>query len=800
MRWGEPNRLPPLRRGRGIAAAALLTVGLVAAYAILAVLSLTSVAPSLLDRVPTTLGRIVGPGSVPAAQPKAEDVLTTPTAPQLDLLAVTFPPIATSTSQSQSFTLENTAQTSLNLSVSVFGAAGVTATFPNSGQTQRLATGRQTEVTVTTDPMHAGSLAGGTVQVSIAGLSKPLVVRLSGAQAPLPPGAVTATPEAKGAVHVTWIASPSTGVAGYQVDRRVQGGQWQPLPGAAPASGIVDQTGTDGQTLQYRVRAITAGVTPQLLSAFGGAGSAVTDASAPIPPTDIKIAPDFVNLANQNAVPVEVDLPPTSAQTDVVSVTLTDGAGGSATATAAGGQPSVVIPVDASGLAPGPITSSVTLTDAVGNVTPPTTGPTVTKDIQPPDAPTDATAPEVVNSTMESSVPVVVHLADAESGERVHVEITGGAKTADASADASGAATTVSVDASNLPDGPLAVSAWAVDAAGNTSKPTDGGTITKDTSAPEAAANIHVQAGDSNPAGYVNAASAGSVMVVVHFPQATDPADEIGISVGGIRVHRDGGADTYLVGPFDLSGRPDGSVPLSVTVTDSAGNSNTTTDSAVKDTVAPAPPTSFTVPETADNGAGFVNSFTQHAAIIQATFPDGTDSTDTLTASVNGIDLGTRVGGSIAVQWKADVSGLPDGQLDLSGTITDAAGNSTDFSGRAVKETQAPPPPVAAHVIGFCQPDTITPSTAPNVSVQVVLPDMPGLSGDVAVTLTDSAGHTAYGTAFGGPGIVVVHGIDASSFVPGHVHVSVSVTDAAGNTSTFDGTTATYIDPTNQDE
>jgi hypothetical protein len=41
---------------------------------------------------------------------------------------------------------------------------------------------------------------------------------------------------------------------------------------------------------------------------------------------------------------------------------------------------------------------------------------------------------------------------------------------------------------------------------------------------------------------------------------------------------------------------------------------------------------------------------------------------------------------------------------------------------------------------------------------------------------------------------VVVHGIDASSFVPGHVQVSVSVTDSAGNTSTFDGTTAVLTD------
>ena len=80
------------------------------------------------------------------------------------------------------------------------------------------------------------------------------------------------------------------------------------------------------------------------------------------------------------------------------------------------------------------------------------------------------------------------------------------------------------------------------------------------------------------------------------------------------------------------------------------------------------------------------------------------------------------------------------------------------------------------------------------MAVQVVLPDAPGLSGTVTVTLTDSAGHTASGSAWGGPGIVVIHGIDAGSFVPGHVHLAVSVTDSAGNASTFDGTTAVLTD------
>src|SRR4249920_3643604 len=77
MRWGEPTRLPPLRRGRGLAAAALLTVGLVAAYAILGVLSLTSVAPSFLHGLPRTIGAGSGePTKIPAVRQRLRDLAT----------------------------------------------------------------------------------------------------------------------------------------------------------------------------------------------------------------------------------------------------------------------------------------------------------------------------------------------------------------------------------------------------------------------------------------------------------------------------------------------------------------------------------------------------------------------------------------------------------------------------------------------------------------------------------------------------------------------------------------------------
>ncbi|MGH3141156.1 MAG: hypothetical protein ACRDQE_15615, partial [Gaiellales bacterium] len=300
-------------------------MGLVAAYVVLGVLSLTSVAPStLLKSLPRSVSDITG-GSVPANTPEVSDLVTAPVAAtSLDTFVLDLgAPGGTSDALTQSFVLQNKAVAPVNLSVAVTGVLGVQATFPDNSSIKRLPAGGQTSVTVTSDPMHAGSLNGGQVVISVRGVAKSLTVPLKGAQAPLPPGAVTATPEAGGAVHVTWAASPSTGVAGYEVDRRVSGGPWQTLDASASAGGVVDSAGPDGQAVDYRVSAITAGVQPTLLSVSSGA-SAVPDATPPDLPTDVTPLPGFVNQGNENAVPVKVFLPQTSAPTDVVSVTLTN--------------------------------------------------------------------------------------------------------------------------------------------------------------------------------------------------------------------------------------------------------------------------------------------------------------------------------------------------------------------------------------------------------------------------------------------------------------------------------------------
>ena len=67
----------------------------------------------------------------------------------------------------------------VNISLAVVGAPGVQAAFPDNSPHERLPANHKTSVTVTSDPMHAGSLNGGQVVISVSGVAKPLTVPLS---------------------------------------------------------------------------------------------------------------------------------------------------------------------------------------------------------------------------------------------------------------------------------------------------------------------------------------------------------------------------------------------------------------------------------------------------------------------------------------------------------------------------------------------------------------------------------------------------------------------------------------------
>jgi hypothetical protein len=356
------------------------------------------------------------------------------------------------------------------------------------------------------------------------------------------------------------------------------------------------------------------------------------------------------------------------------------------------------------------------------------------------------------------------------------------------------------VDASGLPDGMVAVSAWVVDEAGNRSAvATADPSSVKDTAGPTAPTSIGVAAGPDNPAGVVNAASQSAVIVQATFDQAPPADDQMVFWVAGqsYPVQGDGQSATITLPPIDLSNLPDGTYNVGVKQTDGDGNITRTWSKFTKDVSGPTAPTSVGVPAGPDNPAGYVNAATQTAVTIVASFAGPTDPADQIALSVGGLALAPQSGGSDQAVFTGDLSGLPDGTLQILGTITDPNGVSTSFSGTLIKDTQAPPAPAAAYVVGP-PPNTITNTDASCVKVAVAFNQAPDPADMVTVTLSDE-NTSVQGSAPAGDGQVEIGCIDASSLSAGHIAVNVTVTDAAGNSTSVAGTTATKLDcPQNQ--
>src|SRR6185312_3236596 len=211
MRWGDAKKAPPLTRSRGMFAASLLVVAVMATYASLAVISLTAggslpIPTSLPGKVLSSLAK----STVGWHEPSAKDVLgvTGPsssgsqTVAFLDSPFVDFGPLPTAGAAPTQISVTNTSSAALPLALSV-SAPGISASFAPSGLTHMLVNPHHAaRISLTSDPRFAGPIQGQlVVSISKSG-SQPLVVPLTGAQAPLPATGLTATPAAHGAVDL----------------------------------------------------------------------------------------------------------------------------------------------------------------------------------------------------------------------------------------------------------------------------------------------------------------------------------------------------------------------------------------------------------------------------------------------------------------------------------------------------------------------------------------------------------------------------------------------------------------------
>jgi Bacterial Ig-like domain len=791
-------------------AASLLVAAVVAAYASLAVLSLSAstssfplgFAGTIANKVGSVIwqspdvGDLGGYVGHTAAPPPTGGGAASISAISLGQLGG---PVTT-----RLVTVGNSSGKPLLMHVAVIGdqKLGMSASFATGGSTMLVPAHTTEQVSLVTDPLQAGVIQA-WFQISVPGSgAAPKRVPIYGTQSPEPPGPVTATAAAGGAVDLSWGASPSTGVSGYVVESSTGGSPFTPVGNSITGTSVVEQTGTNATTFSYKVVAVAAGVA--LPSAPALAAPVTTDSVGPSQPQGFPGLPTYINQANVGSFNVNVSLLQSSSTSDTITVTLTSpSTGATLTQTATGGTSPVSVQFAQAGSLPeGTVNVTATPTDSLGNPGPSlstsiqklTSGPGVPKSVQP--------STELITSAnlSEFSVAVATDAADAAAGDTITVTLasTSGPQsvtTAPLSAPADGSSV-IPVDLSTgIGDGTYTVTATVTDPAGNTATTASSDNVTIDTTAPEKPATFYIAAGPDNPAGVINAQSQTAVTIAGHFANPLEDGETITISIdqgAPLPVDVVPGTQDISLGPLDLSALPDGPVDLKMTLTDANGNTtHAWRDNGFKETSGPTGPTSVGVPAGADNPAGYVNAATQSAATIVATFDVPTDPADQIALSVGGdSNFPVQSGGSAQATWSGlDLSQLPDGTLPIVVTVTDAAGNSSNFSGSLIKATQPPPAPVAAHVLGPPL-DTIAPGNGSCVNVGVAFNQAPDPSDTVTVTLSDGA-TSVQGSGQAGSGQVTIGCIDASSLAPGSITVSVTVTDVAGNSTTMTGTTAT---------
>ncbi|MGK3111585.1 Ig-like domain-containing protein [Candidatus Pantoea formicae] len=342
---------------------------------------------------------------------------------------------------------------------------------------------------------------------------------------------------------------------------------------------------------------------------------------------------------------------------------------------------------------------TVTVTDAAGNVSQPTTAFDLTVDAALPPA---TSSLEVIDDTGST----LVQLADGASTHDNTPTLSGLAGANDTitlyngdviigntTADANGQ---WQFDTSNLPDGTYAFKATATDGAGvSTDSPVI--TITIDTLAPAAATNLQLTNDDGSTPVAVAAGGATNDITPVLSGNA-EPGSTVTILdgttvLGTATVGQDG---TWS---FTTPTLTDGSHSLTTTVTDPAGN------------VGPASnPFTFTVDSQPPAAAGDLQLSNNSGSTIVPIASGGTTNADQPVLSGTAepgstvtISDGTEVLGSVTVgangSWSFTSPVLQDGSHSLTTTVTDAAGNIGPISTPINFSVDTTPPAVIGDLV-----------------------------------------------------------------------------------------------------
>ncbi|UXP21955.1 Ig-like domain-containing protein [Enterobacter sp. 155105] len=520
------------------------------------------------------------------------------------------------------------------------------------------------------------------------------------------------------------------------------------------------------------VGALAVGTVTVTVAGQSAAGNPVTishdvtvDLSAVAVSIDAIAADDVINAAEKGADLVLSGSTSNVEENQTVTITF-GGKTYTAKVDAEGNWTATVPSGDLAGLKDGDASVQVSVTNAHGNSA--SAGREYSVDATAPTVTIDTVAGDnVINASEASSGVVISGTTTAEVGQTVTVTLGGNSYTAQVQQGGIWSVNVPGTDLSALADNGYTVQASVSDAAGNPGSA--GKAITLDTTPPTVSFNA--VAGDD----VINSVEHGQAQIVSGTATGASVGDKLVITIGSNQYTTTVDASgNWSVGvPASvISALTDGTVTLSATITDSAGNSSTQTHNVVVNTASVA----LTVNTV--SGDDVINAVEAGSSLVingsSAQLASGTQVTVTLNGKSYTATIQSDGSWTTTVP-AADVGALADGaSYQVSVSAQDSAGNSASATHGISVDTTAPVVSIATlsvddmlNALEAQQPLTVHGSS----------------SAEAGQTVTVTLGGKTYTATVANDGTwtLDVPAADLAALSQGALTVTASVNDKAGN-------------------
>ncbi|RWS55940.1 type 1 secretion target domain-containng protein [Enterobacter cloacae] len=520
------------------------------------------------------------------------------------------------------------------------------------------------------------------------------------------------------------------------------------------------------------VAAFAAGTVTVTVAGQSAAGNPVTishDVSVDLAAVAISIdaiaTDDVINAAEKGTELVLSGSTSNVEENQTVTVTF-GGKTYTAKVDADGNWTATVPSADLAGLKDGDASVQVSVTNAHGNSA--TAGREYSVDATAPTVTIDTVAGDNVINGSEAAAGVAISgTTTAEAGQTVTVTLGGKSYTAQVQQGGVWSVNVPGSDLTALADSGYTVQVSVSDAAGNPGSA--GKTITLDTTPPTVSFNV--VAGDD----VINSVEHGQAQIVSGSATGANVGDKVVITLGSHQYTTTVDASgNWSVGvPASvISALTDGTVTLSATITDSAGNSSTQTHDVVVNTASVALTVNTVSGDDVINAAEAGSSLVINGSSAQ--FASGTQVTVTLNGKTYTATIQNDGTWTTTVP-AADVGALADGaRYQVSVSAQDSAGNSASATHGISVDTTAP-----VVSIGTLSVDDMLNAA----EAQQPLTVHGSSSAEAGQTVTVTLGGKTYTALVGSDGTwtLDVPAADLAALSQGALTVTASVNDKAGN-------------------